>query len=186
MRRQFLAGPGSRIELHGVMRRVWHRPSWLGLLLWLASRGGLLFPEQGTDIPVKLTISCRLGSDGRPVQTWSRRFRFHHLRRFDTLVSYDPARSVVVDRLGPGRLLAMESVMAWRGQGEVVMSSIGWSVRASGIRLGLPEGLLGRVTGVQSVEKSSRMKIAMRVSHFLLGDVFGYDGTVEMQGEGGG
>jgi hypothetical protein len=142
-----------------------------------------LFPEQGENVPVKLTISCRLGSDGRPLQKWSRRFRFNRVRRFDTFVSYDPARSVVVDRLGPGRLLAMESVMAWGAQGELVMSSIGWSLRAGGVRVGLPERLLGRVTGVQAVERSGRMKISMRVSNSLLGDVFGYDGTVELRGE---
>jgi hypothetical protein len=167
------------------MRRVWHRPWWLTPLLWLAGHAGMLFAEQGRNVPVSLTITGSRDGAGRPVQRWSRRFRFRTVRRFDTFVSYDAERGLIVDRVGPGRLLAMESLMEWRTTGELVMWNTGWSLRAGAVRIGLPSSLLGSVIGVQTVHPSGsgRMGIAMRMSHPLLGEIFGYEGTVQLLSE---
>jgi hypothetical protein len=185
MRRQFLVTPGERVRLEGTMRRVWHRPWWLAAPLWLAAHAGMLFPEQGSDVPVKLTITGYREADGRPAQRWSRRFRFRKVRRLETFVGFDASRSLVVDHIGPGRLLAMESVMVWRPTGELVMWNTGWSLRAGKTRIKLPDWLFGEVTGVQTAHPSSegRMGIVMRVTHPLLGDIFGYEGTVHIKSE---
>jgi hypothetical protein len=185
MRRQFLVAPGERVRLEGTMRRVWHRPWWLSPLLWFAAQAGMLFPEQGAGVPVKLTITGSRDSSGRPVQRWSRQFRFRKVRRFDTYVSFDAERALIIDRVGPGRILAMESVMVWRPTGELVMWNTGWSLRAGKTRIKLPDWLFGEVTGVQTAHPSSdgRMGIVMRVTHPLLGDIFGYEGTVHIKSE---
>lgn len=169
----------------GVMRRVWHHPGWLTALLWLAAQGGVLFPDQGSDIPVTLSITGARDRHGRPVQKWSRVFRFPSPRRFDTFLSYDAAVGRVIDRFGPGRLLAMESVVVWRPDGELRILSTGWSLRLGGARLLLPSRMLGCVIGRQSVDPSSArtMKISTGVVHLLLGEVFGYEGTVSLPDE---
>jgi hypothetical protein len=134
---------------------------------------------------VKLLITGGRDLRGRAVQKWSRRFRFRRTRRFDMFVSFDARLSRVVDRFGPGRLLSMESVIEWRATGELVMRSTGWALRPGDLRIPLPEWLFGTVTGVQTVHPSGegRMGIMMKVSHPLLGDIFGYEGTVQQRTE---
>jgi hypothetical protein len=144
---------------------------------------GLLFAEQGDKVPVNLVVIGRRDNRGQPVQVWSRRFKFTHTRRFQTYVEFDGEHGVIVDRIGPGRILAMESVMEWRLPGELVMQTTGWSLRALGQRITLPTWMFGSVTGVQTVRPSGRMGIAMRVTHPLLGDIFGYEGTVTLRSE---
>jgi hypothetical protein len=141
-----------------------------------------LFPEQGRDVPVVLTITGASDGSGRPVQRWSRLFRFPTARRFDTFVSFDPKIHRVIDRIGPGRLLAMESVLRWRPSGQLLILSTGWSLRRAGVRLPLPSWLFGRVVGTQSVDPESdrTMNLSTVVSHPLLGEVFGYEGYVTL------
>ena len=164
------------------MIRVWHRPAWLSPLLWLGAHTGALFPEQGRDVPVVLTITGARDSAGRPVQRWSRVFRFPGVRRFETHVSFDATIDRVIDRIGPGRLLAMESVLRWRPSGDLLILSKGWSLRWAGLRLPLPSWLLGRVVGSQSLasESDRTMYISTAVRHPLLGEIFGYEGVVSL------
>jgi len=169
---------GERVVLEGQMRRVWRRGRWLWPLFWLASWFEMLFPETGRDVPVRVVIS-RSTRKGEAVHTWRRRFAFPRERRFTSRMVYDRHLGRIVELVGPGELLGVAWEMRFEPPGALELSADRWVLRLGRWALSLPSWILGTGYAIQQADTLSDdgFSIDLTISHPLLGDVFGYEGT---------
>ena len=184
-RAQYFPSEESRVVLEGQMRRVWRRGWWLWPLFWLASWFEILFPETGHDVPVRVDISS--GMRGRePTHIWRRRFEFPNRRRhFTSRMVYDSGLGRIVETVGPGGLLGVAWKMEFDPPGTLRLSADRWVLRLGRWRVSLPSWVLGTGRAVQQADSTSEdaFSIDLTISHPLLGDVFGYEGTFRLRVE---
>ena len=164
------------------MERVWRRGRWLWPLFWLASWLDALFPETGRDVPVMLVIESQR-SGGRHV--WHREFRFPRRRRFTSRIEYDERLGCVVEMMSPAGAMAIAWEIDFEPPYRLELTCAGWVLRLGPWRLRLPDWVLGsgRATETADPAQPGTIHIDFAVTHPLLGNVFGYEGTFRVQRE---
>jgi len=173
----------SRIVLEGTLQHVWHRPRWLKPLFQILGQLHILVPDTGTEIPTTLEVIASRLPDGRPIHVWWRTMHFPTVRHFPTTIVHDARRDRLIDLVGPRNAIHM----VWRAK-FTPPDTFTLDTDACGIYLfgrvrWLPPWfwpwVLGTVRFVQRADKLDikRVEIELVISHPLLGDVFGYDGT---------
>jgi hypothetical protein len=183
--REHFARPAGTYAYRGVMRRVWRRGGWRGRLgspaLWLARFANTLFRNTGTDVPFELVHEVVPEADGSCSIRFRRTFHFPGVvRRFDAHLTYDPARAAIVDRLGRGGLLEVE-LHPWvdADAGALCLrSGRQWLRAARYLRVRLPGWLAGAARVREWQEPGGRLGISVVIHNPLLGDFFGYEGTL--------
>jgi hypothetical protein len=189
-REQFLRSPKEdfRVVLEGTLHRIWHRPRFLSPLFRLLARAQILLPYAGLEIPTTLEVGTGRLPDGRPFHVWDRVVSFSRPRetvRFPTKIVYDPALDEVVDLVGPRDLFYMVWFARFHPPTDLTLDTAAVAVQAGGRLWWLPRWLwrwtVGTVRFLQRAESvsSNRIRISIRISHPLFGDVFGYDGTFQ-------
>src|SRR4051794_34566770 len=161
------------------MDRVWRRRRLLRSLFSLLAAADLLFPEVGSDVPARLRLEFEPGAAG-PRQRWQRTFDFPRPRRFDAVLTRD-ARLGLVELLGPGGLLAMRWKVAYREPATLLIETSGAYLRIGRHWRRLPGVLCPSVYAAERALGESRIYVELVVSHRLLGPLFGYRGTFELQ-----
>src|SRR5260370_30080086 len=96
---QFLHGAHLpyRIELVGVMHRIWHRPELLGPLFWTLGKVGILVQQNAENVPTTLVVRPGRNSLDGLFHIWDRTLSFSKPVRFRTTIIYDPSLRKVVD-----------------------------------------------------------------------------------------
>ncbi len=188
-RDQFLLSAEApyQIVLAGQMHRIWHRPHWLGPLFWTLGKFNILVAETGENISTRVVISSSRDSHGQPYQTWKRMFRFQNPRYFNTRVVYDPLAKRAAECVGPAGVLHMVEDVQFHLPAMLEMNVYAWVLQLGRWRLQMPRGL-GRwlfmvVHSIQHADenRSDTIHIDLKVSHPLLGPVFGYEGTFQIK-----
>ncbi len=173
----------SRIVLEGTLHHVWHRPRWLRPLFQVLGRLHILVPDTGTEIPTTLEVVAKRLPDGRAIHVWWRTMHFPKVRHFPTTIVHDARRDRLIDLVGPGNAINM----VWRAKfsppNTFTLDTDACGIDLLGRVRWLPPWfwpwVLGTVRFVQRADNLDikRVEIELVISHPLLGDVFGYDGT---------
>jgi Domain of unknown function (DUF4166) len=189
-REQFLASPDASFDvvLRGKMHRIWRRPRWLDPLFKALGGARILVPETGSNVPTVLRVLARRNSAGRPYHVWYRTFWFpnHRPVPFPTTIVYDPAIDHVVDLVGPKNMLYMVWKARFTPPGTFTLNTHSIAIRLMGRRIWLPRLVwrwaLGVVRFVQRVDENQddTVHVELIISHPLLGDFFGYNGTFQV------
>jgi hypothetical protein len=184
LREQFLLSPDApyRVAFTGTANRVWHRPWWLGSILWALGRARILFADTGQAVPAALRIAIERDQTGAVRHVWRRTFRFPQSRPFDAELRYDPSLDRVVERLGVGGALEVVWQMYLLTPRVLVIVTEGMALRLGRRRLWLPRRLCPDVRAIEQVdaECEDRVHVDLRIRHSLLGPIFGYDGTFRL------
>ena len=188
-REQFLfsAEASYQIVLEGQMHRIWYRPLWLRPLLWMLGKFNILVAENGENVPTRVVIAAGRDPHGQPYQNWRRTFRLQKSRIFRTYVVYDSRVKRVVECVGPAWVLRMAEDVQFHPPATLEMNLYAWVLQLGRLRVQLPRGL-GRwlfmvVYTVQRADENrdDTIHIDLKVSHPLLGSVFGYEGTFQVK-----
>ena len=172
----FGADRDCRVRMDGIMHRIWHRHGWLRPFFHLLAAGRIFFPEAGRDIRASMVIS--LDKEG---VSWRRTFAFARLRRFDAVMSYEPATGLV-ERVGPAGLLEVPWRIARRAPGVIEISTGRLKLRLRHLRLPIPSLLQVSVAAVERAV-GQRIEVELVLRHCWLGPVFGYEGTFDVRRE---
>jgi hypothetical protein len=94
-------------------------------------------------------------------------------------MEHDRRLGRVIEAVGPKDGLAIAWDIGFEPPSTLHLAAAGWVLRLGPLRLTLPEWLLGSGGAVETADLTSPGKIHVdfRVSHPLLGPVFGYVGT---------
>jgi hypothetical protein len=180
LREHFLQPPGTR-RYRGVMRRVWLRGGWQGLLcrpmLWLAGRSNKLFGQTGIDVPFEMEHTVAALPDGRATMTFERVLHFPHgTRRFSALWVFDPERGAIVDRLGRRGHLEVELHPQVEDGAMLVRSGRQWFCLGP-LRLPRPAWLCGHAEVREWEAADGTLEVRVTIRNPLLGAFFGYEGS---------
>lgn len=180
--RHFQNGQGPR-RYNGVMSRVWRRTGWRGLLasgaLRLSACAETLFSETGEDIPFEIVTRNENDRDGKPCMSIERTFFFpRRTRRFVAVMSFDPARRVIVDFLGRGRRLEVE-LHAWVQDGALCIVSGKQWLRLGRFRCPLPRWAVGTAHVREWQHADGQLAIRVVIENRVLGPFFGYEGVFQ-------
>jgi hypothetical protein len=167
----------------GVMEEVSHGSPVTVPFLYVGTWRGIMFPEQGRDIPFTIENYAFTDDYGRETVTWVRTFETQpRPRRFDAYMIYSEQRGCVVDYLGTHEHLAVDIELSVDEEG-------GLCLRSGAQRF--YEGIVGfnfpmQFSGVADVrewydESEGRFRIDVRVSNPTWGNLFGYRGWFHVE-----
>jgi hypothetical protein len=165
------------------MDTVWRRHPWLWPIFSILARANTLFPETGQDVPAQMIVRNYRTDDGLPWQTWERTFDFGQVRRrFNARVTFDPRRGQALEHTGPGGRLEAP----WRVElvgGRMTIDAADVSLRIGRVRVPLPRVLSVAVRAIQTTDPATpdRIHIDLSLENPLLGPVFGYEGTFQVE-----
>lgn len=186
-REQFLLAVDAPYEvvLEGRMDEVWHRPAWLKPLFWLLALVDVLFPDVGRDVPAAMVISGSRDAQHYPCHAWKRTFAFPTPRRFNAIMTVNPAAGCVVEQMGPGGMLEMAWEVAFQPPDQMHIQTRGCALRLGRWRLPLLSWMYPEVRAIERAvpEGSAQIHIDLTVSHPWLGAIFGYHGTFTLRRE---
>ena len=171
------------IMLEGQMSKVWHRPKWFKPFLWILSWFDLLFPETGNNISASMSIIGGYNQIGEPYHVWNRTFSFPTKRRFNAIMEFNSTANCVVERLGPLGLLEMHWNIHFKSPNTLEIVTSGCYVRIGKRNYPLPKLTFPTVQAVETLidEEQNKIHINLTVSHTKLGQIFGYEGTFQIQ-----
>ena len=100
---------GDSIRVSGKMSRVYHS-ALLTPLLHVAGWFGMLFPEQGENVPTVLTNTAGVDSKGEAFVKWERQLSFQkRVRHFDSIVTIheENGEKFVLEKIALSQAVAM-------------------------------------------------------------------------------
>jgi hypothetical protein len=182
LREQYLvcADAPYEVVLTGHMARVWHRPAWLWPIFWALSRGDVLFPETGVNVPTTVVVAASRTCDGTPSATWLRTFFFPGCaRHFISVVQYDNATGHVIEVAGLYRAFRIEARVCF-----IAPATIEWTTVTIHLRVGhtwvrVPRRLsiMAHIVQRADAEQLDTSHVMLTIRHGLLGPIFGCEGT---------
>lgn len=158
---------------HGVYDEAGYcGPRWLRPVMRLIAGRGVMFPEDGTDVPFVITNTPRPDGSLRG----ERDFLFATARRrmVDAMTSARPGE--IVDRLG--RRGALE--IRLRAEADTTgmrLRSTGIAARLGALRLPLPPVARVMVTETSDPADAAAQRVDVRVRAWLVGELFRYHGS---------
>jgi uncharacterized protein DUF4166 len=168
------------IVLGGQMKTIWHRPAWLYPVFWLLSKGDVLFPETGENIPTVLIVSAQRNEKGEPIQIWERTFHFpNHIRRhYKSTMSYDSASKRISELQGPGNIFEEIAEIKFTSPDTIEFLTVKSILRLGSLRLQIPRKLWITAHVVQQVNlpDGETSRVTLTITHGIFGAIFGYEG----------
>jgi hypothetical protein len=167
----------------GIMEKVWYGKIYTLPFLYIGTWRNIMFPQKGENVPFTIENYAYVDSCGRETVTWVRKYNFPRcVRRFDATMIYSHKRKCIVDYLGTHQHLAVDIEIAVNENGGIKL--------ISGEQR-FYEGLLGfkfpwLFTGTAEVcewysDEEQKFKISVIVSNKFWGNLFGYEGTFDVQ-----
>lgn len=176
------AADGRACVGRGRMERIFNGGAHLRPALGLASRRALGFPETGRDVPFEIRNYAYRGPDGRETVSWLRRFAIGPGRRFDAAMVYDDERDAIVDYLGRGGPLVVDLAFSVRDDGGLRIESGAQRLAVGDRTVPLPQALAGRAVVEEWYDdRCDRFRVSVTVENDLVGRVFGYRGTFDIE-----
>ena len=178
------------MALEGVMHTIWHRPRWAGPVFWALGKLGILVGQTGREVPTRLVVAPGRWADGTVYHRWARTLAFRRPAHFDTTVIYDARLGALVELTGPGGLLYMAWTARFMPPRRFTLDTRAYALRLGQRRLWLPPWLgwlaFGTVRFTQDVDEAHEdtVHIDLVITHPLLGDIFGYRGTLRTRRTG--
>ncbi len=192
LREQFYASPDDPFDvvLKGKMHRVWHKPAWLGPLMWALGKCGILVPEKGRDVPMTLRIIARRGRSGRPVHRYVRTFYFpKRLVRFRTTVVYNPSFGQTGELVGPRKIIFIMWRSRFRPPTTFTLDTTRVALRVGKRLIWLPDLVWRWALGVvhhsqwTDQDREDTIHVELMLWQPLVGYFFGYEGTLRLTRE---
>lgn len=170
------------LVFEGAMDEVWHRPRWLWPFFWALAWFDMLFPETGRNVPASMQIIGGRDKNNLPLHHWHRTFAFPTARRhFNATMSYDPKLQAVTERMGPGSLIHMVWHISFSPPTQIEISSAACYLSVNAIKFQLHKFLYPFVSVMETGITRDIIHVNLKVSHPLLGAVFGYAGNFHVQ-----
>lgn len=165
----------------GNSDRVWHRPAWLWPFFWFLSLFNIIFPETGTNIPATMRLTGRRDAQGQPYHNWDRTFRFAIPRYFKAVMAYDQKRQCVVEHFTPMHLLSMVWDLRFTAPAHLEIITRTCTLNLGKLQIPLPRLLHPHVHVIEDALDDDTIQMSLTMSHPLLGDIFGYEGTYKVK-----
>jgi hypothetical protein len=156
-------------------------------LLRLSARDRSLFPEYQRNVPFTIVNRAHLDAAGRPALTAVRTLRFGgRTRILEDTTSWDPARRVLVDRLGRSGRLATDLACTAGPDGRMRLVSGRARFLAGPAALPVPPLLDAKAFTEQWWDRAEgRFRIRTRVLQRQLGTVLVYEGAFSYEADAG-
>ncbi len=143
LRRHYGLAAGESLTATGSMSRVYHAPIIHPALMvggWI----GLLFPEQGENVPTTLVNTCGEDAAGRPCVDWKRTLRFtradgrERVRQFNSRMTIwrRGDEALVVETVALRQAVAIRLTVDDNGM--LVYNSTGFYTNFGGVMLPVP------------------------------------------------
>ncbi|MGM7702898.1 DUF4166 domain-containing protein [Pseudalkalibacillus sp. Hm43] len=167
----------------GVMEEI-SGPSWVVKpVKKFGTDRHLIFPERGRDIPFDLEIYAFKDPIDRETLSWIRTFHFDKVdRRFDSTMVYSNRFNEIMDYLGNVQATPVGIDLKVTESGGLILSTSKQYFYVGNKRLSVPSGLM--VKGIVHEEyddTADHYKVDITVNNAVLGTVFRYRGTFEME-----
>jgi membrane protein len=177
------AGARYRVVLKGKLDRIWQRPLWLRPFLALLRRAGGLLAPTGQNVPLTITITGGREPDGHPFHQWQRCFDFSREHRLVTKIVFDRRLDAVVERFGPKQMLQLVWVVRFRAPLTLEMEVTDCVFQFRQWRSSLPRWAWLKTSFHARAEAPHSERISIRLvrSYWILGKVFGYEGTLRQR-----
>jgi hypothetical protein len=162
----------------GRMERLWHGRPYTLPFLYLGTWRGIMFPEQGRDVPFTIQNYAYRDALGRETVTWVRTFEARRTRRFDAYMIWSEQRGCIVDYLGTHQHLAVDLDVRVAENGGLRIRSGEQRFYEGPMAFRFP--LL--FSGVAEVcewydDTTERFRIAVSAENRTWGKLFGYEGS---------
>ncbi|MDA0563415.1 DUF4166 domain-containing protein [Streptomonospora sp. S1-112] len=181
LRRRFSTGlaTGEACLGRGTMDRIWRGGAWVQPFLLVGALRNILVPRTGRGVAFTIENTPYRDSFGRQAVSFVRTFALPGgARRFDAAMVYSPERGCVVDYLGTHHHLAVDLHPGVDAHGALVIRSGAQRLREGPLDVGLPGLLSGAALVRESYDEAAGcFRVSVRVSHPVLGAVFGYEGS---------
>jgi membrane protein len=172
-----------RVVLKGELERIWQRPIWLRPLFAVMRRAGGLLAPTGRNVPLKVTITAGREEDGHPFHLWQRRFYFGREHELTTKIVFDPELDAVVERFGPRQMLQLVWVVRFRAPLILEMEVSDCVFHFRSWRSSLPRWAWLKTSFRAQAQAPHSELVSIRLvrSYWILGQVFGYQGTLRQE-----
>lgn len=137
----------------------------------------IFFPETGRDVPASMLVTQT--SDG---VEWRRTFWFPRVRRFNATMTRGVGRDSVIERVGPRGILEIPWQVRVKERDRIEITTGRLMLHIGRSQFSVP-GLMQ--VAVRAVERAvdDAIHVDLVLSHRLLGDIFGYDGSFTVRRE---
>jgi hypothetical protein len=167
----------------GVMDEIWYGRLYTLPFLYIGTWRNIMFPQRGKKVPFTIENYAYTDQFGRETVTWVRKYQFPKKeRRFDATMILSRERQCIIDYLGTHQHLAVDIDLSVSPQG-------GLHLRAGEQRF--YEGRIGFkfpmiFSGYADVHEwfddaTDKYKISVKVFNKTWGDLFGYNGSFDVQ-----
>lgn len=167
---------------HGIMEEMTGGSFLMKPFLKLGTLRNITFSERGTHIPFTLENYAYEDSFGRETMAWIRSFHFDkRIRSFDATMVYSPEKGCVVDYLGNVQELTADLELTVTENGGLRLCSEGQRWQRWGLSLSLPSMISARADVSEwYVDDEEKFHISVKVTYPMIGEIFGYRGTFEI------
>ena len=170
----------------GVMEEVWHGAAYTLPFLYVGAWRGIMFPEQGRDIPFSIRNFAYQDPLGRETVTWIRTFNTAKSaipqRRFDAYMIYSQKRGRIVDYLGTHQHLAVDIDISVAANGGIALRSGEQRFYEGPAGFRFPLAFSGIADVCEWFDESSgRFRIEVHVRNRMWGPLFGYRGSFDVE-----
>lgn len=141
-----------------------------------------MFPEENTAVPFTIRNYAYEDAYGRETVTWLRTFRLPRERHFDAAMIYSEERDRIVDYLGERHHLAVDVDIGVSDQGGIELTTGAQRLYAFGTGIDFPL-VLSATANVHEWydETADTYRIAVRVTNPIVGLVFEYSGSFDVE-----
>lgn len=167
----------------GVMEKVWYGKTFTLPFLKIGAWRNILFPQQGEQVPFTIENYTYVDSFGRETVTWIRKFQFpDQLRRFDATMIFSEKRNKIIDYLGTHQHLAVEIDTAVSEHGGMRLRSGNQYFYEGVVGFRFPMLFSGYADVCEWFDEADdKYHIEVKVQNKVFGDLFGYNGTFEVE-----
>ncbi|WP_324756743.1 DUF4166 domain-containing protein [Haloarcula montana] len=178
----FTSADGVACIGRGTMEYVRNGGPHLLPFLWFGATHNTMFPEENTAVPFTIRNYAYEDAFGRETVTWLRRFDMPRRRRFDAAMIYSEDRDRIIDYLGTRHHLAVDIDLAVSDRGGIEITTGPQRLYAVGTCVPLPLALSAQATVHEWYDdETEQFRIAVTVTNPLVGLVFEYRGSFEVE-----
>lgn len=150
--------------------------------LWFGATHNTMFPEENTAVPFTIRNYAYEDAFGRETVTWLRTFDMPRRRRFDAAMIYSEERDRIVDYLGTHHHLAVDIHLSVSEAGGIQIQTGAQRLCVLGRGTPFPLWLSAQATVHEWYDEDAEtFRISVDVSNPLLGPVFEYRGSFDVE-----
>lgn len=178
----FDSSASKRAIGRGTMDRISRGRIYTLPFLWVGTLRRIMFPEVGQRIPFTIENWAYVDSFGRETMTELRTFHLNRVRRFDGYMVRDPVRNCIVDYQGTHQHLAVDLALSVMENGGLRIESGDQRFYEGAIGFKFPMFFSGKANVLVWYDESiAKYRIEMRVSNKFWGELFGFEGTFDVE-----